>query len=98
VHSIYDQLGTMTGRFVSRNPNLQNLPRPDKKHPEKSVRSLFVAPPGRKLIIADFSQICQEHARRERETSGPRCTSGLAQGFEIDDLTTMLRGTRDQSK
>jgi DNA polymerase I-like protein with 3'-5' exonuclease and polymerase domains len=57
VHSIYDQLGTMTGRFASKNPNLQNLPRPDKKHWEKSVRSLFVAPPERKLIIADFSQM-----------------------------------------
>ncbi len=42
---------------MSKNPNLQNLPRPDKKRREKSVRSLFVAPPGRKLIIADFSQM-----------------------------------------
>jgi DNA polymerase I len=57
VHSIYDQLGTMTGRFASKNPNLQNLPRPDKKHQEKSVRSLFVASPGHKLVIADFSQM-----------------------------------------
>jgi DNA polymerase I-like protein with 3'-5' exonuclease and polymerase domains len=57
VHSIYDQLGTLTGRFSSRDPNSQNFPRPDKKKKDSSVRSLFQAPFGYKLNIADFSQM-----------------------------------------
>src|SRR3712207_1822785 len=38
-----------TGRMSSSQPNLQNIP-PD-------LRNCFVAPPGRKLLIADYKQI-----------------------------------------
>ena len=56
------QWGAETGRFSSRNPNLQNIPAPDKKiAPEKDkglmLRNLFYAPPGYKLVVADYSQI-----------------------------------------
>lgn len=42
---------TRTGRLSSREPNLQNLPR------DESVRRLFVAPTGKNLLVADYSQI-----------------------------------------
>lgn len=48
----YLQHGTMTGRYASRNPNLQNLPRDDKR-----VKQCFVARPGKQFISADFSQL-----------------------------------------
>lgn len=56
------QWGAETGRFSSRNPNLQNVPAPNKKLPlEKDygtlIRNLFYAPKGYKLIVADYSQI-----------------------------------------
>ena len=56
------QWGAETGRFSSRNPNLQNVPAPNKNlTPEKDygtlIRNLFWAPTGYKLIVADYSQI-----------------------------------------
>jgi DNA polymerase I-like protein with 3'-5' exonuclease and polymerase domains len=50
------QYGTVTGRFASREPNLQNIPRPDTDL-GKQIRGLFVAPPGCKLVVADYGQI-----------------------------------------
>lgn len=50
------QHGAETGRFSSRNPNLQNVPAPHTDH-GKSIRNLFCAPDGYKLVVADYSQI-----------------------------------------
>jgi DNA polymerase-1 len=47
--------GAETGRFSSSEPNLQNIPSSGEYG--KLVRNLFVAPPGHKLIVADYSQI-----------------------------------------
>lgn len=56
IHGDFVQHGAETGRFSSRNPNLQNVPAPHTEHGKK-IRNLFVAPPGHKLIVADYSQI-----------------------------------------
>jgi DNA polymerase I-like protein with 3'-5' exonuclease and polymerase domains len=50
------QYGTKTGRFSCREPNLQNVGRPDTEL-GKLIRGAFVADPGRKLIVADYGQI-----------------------------------------
>ena len=50
------QYGAKTGRFSCREPNLQNIGRPDTEL-GKLIRGAFVAEPGRKLIVADYSQI-----------------------------------------
>lgn len=47
--------GTETGRLSSRNPNLQNIPRGGKDG-LPNIRSLFVAPEGRCIVQADYSQ------------------------------------------
>ena len=62
IHCSFIQHGAETGRFSSKNPNLQNIPAPnDKIAPEedkgRAIRNLFIAPEGHKLIVADYSQI-----------------------------------------
>lgn len=56
IHGDFVQHGAETGRFSSRNPNLQNVPAPHTSH-GKAIRNLFAAPKGHKLIVADYSQI-----------------------------------------
>jgi DNA polymerase I-like protein with 3'-5' exonuclease and polymerase domains len=56
IHCDFIQHGAETGRFSSRNPNLQNVPNPATAH-GKAIRNLFYAPEGYKLVVADYSQI-----------------------------------------
>lgn len=51
IHADFRQIGAPTGRFSCSNPNLQQVPH------EVEYRRCFNAPDGRKLIIADYSQI-----------------------------------------
>jgi DNA polymerase-1 len=44
-----------TGRLSSSRPNLQNIPRPE--NDSFGLRSLFIAPEGKTLIVVDYSQI-----------------------------------------
>lgn len=55
VHTNFKAHGAETGRFSSSEPNLQNIP--SSGDYGKLVRNLFVAPPGYKLVVADYSQI-----------------------------------------
>lgn len=50
------QYGTKTGRFSCREPNLQNIGRPNTEL-GTLIRGAFVAEPGRKLVVADYEQV-----------------------------------------
>ncbi|PTY02758.1 hypothetical protein DB346_08255 [Verrucomicrobia bacterium LW23] len=50
IHGKFEPTGTATGRFSSKEPNMQNIGRGD-------LRTCFVAPAGRKLVVADYSQV-----------------------------------------
>jgi DNA polymerase I-like protein with 3'-5' exonuclease and polymerase domains len=57
VYADFIQWGAETGRFSSRNPNLQNIPNPSVSENGRAIRNLFKAPDGYKLVVADYSQI-----------------------------------------
>lgn len=76
VHTSYHQAVAQTGRLSSTDPNLQNIPI---RTPEgRRIRQAFVAPPGYRLVAADYSQI---ELRIMAHLSGDR---GLCEAFEQD--------------
>lgn len=75
VHTSFLQHGTASGRLSSRDPNLQNLPDPNRVKNEEAkkvtsyVKQSFIAPPDHYLIQLDYSQaelrIVAEYANEE---------------------------------
>ncbi|WII95499.1 DNA polymerase I [Moraxella haemolytica] len=55
VHTSYHQALTSTGRLSSSDPNLQNIP--IRTETGRQIRKAFVAPKGRVILAADYSQI-----------------------------------------
>jgi len=55
VHTSYHQAVAATGRLSSSDPNLQNIP--VRTAEGRRIRQAFIAPPGYRLLAADYSQI-----------------------------------------
>ncbi|CAM4185003.1 DNA polymerase I [Kerstersia similis] len=55
VHTNYAQAAVITGRLASSDPNLQNIP--VRTEAGRRVRRAFIAPAGRVIVSADYSQI-----------------------------------------
>ena len=55
VHTSYSQIGAVTGRLSSNNPNLQNIP--IRTETGRKVRNGFISGIGNVLLAVDYSQI-----------------------------------------
>ena len=55
VHTSFNQVGSVTGRLASSDPNLQNIP--IRSELGRRVREGFIASPGNTLLAVDYSQI-----------------------------------------
>ncbi|HEY7738586.1 MAG TPA: DNA polymerase I [Candidatus Limnocylindria bacterium] len=55
LHTTYSQAVAATGRLSSTDPNLQNIP--IRTALGRRIRRVFVAPPGKLLLAADYSQV-----------------------------------------
>ncbi len=82
IHPDYWQIGTTTGRFSCRNPNLQQIPR------DQIFRECFIPSEGNLLIIGDYSQI---ELRVAAEIShDQRMIDAFQQNQDIHCLTASL--------
>ncbi len=100
VHTHYAQAVAVTGRLSSNDPNLQNIPI---RTPEgRRVREAFVAPSGRVIASADYSQIelrimahlSGDHSLLHAFHAGldvHRATAAEVFGVEVDQVTSEQR-------
>ena len=100
IHTTLNQTTTATGRISSDSPNLQNIP--VRTEMGARIRDAFVASPGRKLVVADYSQIelrilahmTREPALIESFTTGEDVhTRTASEVFDVrpESVTTELR-------
>ena len=83
LRTLFNQTSTATGRLSSTNPNLQNIP--VRTELGRRVRRAFVAPPGRTLVAADYSQI---ELRIMAHLSGDEAMrAAFDRGDDIHDVT-----------
>ncbi|WP_442683128.1 DNA polymerase I [Stenotrophomonas sp. JC08] len=83
VHTSYHQSGAATGRLSSSDPNLQNIP--IRTDDGRRIRTAFIAPPGRKLMACDYSQI--ELRIMAHLSEDPGLVRAFEQGMDVHRAT-----------
>jgi DNA polymerase-1 len=96
----FKQHGTATGRLSCSGPNLQNIPA--RSNYGQLIRKAFVAPPGKVLVVADYSQIelrILAHLATSRIGTVGKLAQAYKEGADIHQQTADLVGcTRQQAK
>ena len=83
VHTNYGQAIAVTGRLSSNDPNLQNIP--VRTAEGRRIREAFIAPPGSRILSADYSQI---ELRIMAHLSGdPGLLDAFAKGEDVHRAT-----------
>lgn len=100
IHTTFNQAVTATGRLSSTDPNLQNIP--IRTDIGMLMRTAFIAPEGRRLVSADYSQIdlrCVAHVSQDRKMTEAFCrgddihTATAAEVFRVapSQVTSAMR-------
>lgn len=79
VRCTFYQIYTTTGRMVAHNPNLQTIP--IRTEVGRQIRAAFPAPPGTRLICADYSQI--ELRLLAHLSEDPGLLAAFEQGLDV---------------
>ena len=91
IRASYLQMGADTGRMSCIGPNLQQVPR------DPRFRECVVAPPGWKLVVADYAQM--ELRLAAAEAKDARMISAFQEGLDLHTLTAMaIYGLEDESE
>ncbi len=83
VHTSYAQAVAVTGRLASSDPNLQNIP--VRTAEGRRIRAAFIAPPGARIVSADYSQIELRIMAHLSEDAG--LTEAFAHGEDVHRAT-----------
>ncbi|WP_395789045.1 DNA polymerase I [Aquimonas sp.] len=83
VHTSFHQTGAATGRLSSSDPNLQNIP--IRTEDGRRIRRAFIAPPGRRIVACDYSQI--ELRIMAHLSEDPGLLSAFAGGQDVHRAT-----------
>jgi DNA polymerase-1 len=83
VHTTFNQTVAATGRVITTDPNLQSIP--IRTEEGRKIRRAFVAPPGRRLLGADYSQI--DLRVLAHITEDPGLLEAFARGDDIHAVT-----------
>jgi DNA polymerase-1 len=91
VYANWNQTGSEAGRMSCKEPNMQQLPR------DKAYRRCVVAPPGRVLVKADYSQI--ELRIAAKESGDEALLEAYRQGIDVHRQTAQrVLGKEEVSK
>jgi DNA polymerase-1 len=83
VHTSYQQAVASTGRLSSTSPNLQNIP--IRTVQGRRIRETFIAPPGRRILALDYSQI--ELRIMAHLSADSSLLEAFAQGLDVHRAT-----------
>ena len=102
IHTVFQNTVTATGRLSSTEPNLQNIPVRTSLGAE--MRKMFLAPEGRVLVDADYSQIelrllahiADDKAMQDGFRTGAdihAITASQVMGVPLDEVTKEMRSS-----
>ncbi|MDR0735299.1 MAG: DNA polymerase I [Zoogloeaceae bacterium] len=83
VHTHFAQATAITGRLASSDPNLQNIP--VRTEEGRRIRAAFIAPPGSRVVSADYSQV--ELRIMAHLSEDARLLAAFAQGEDVHRAT-----------